>query len=244
MSMNYLDMLAKLGIGNAHPGGFTATLEWLRTHPIEAGSRILEVGCGTGRTACHLAKLGHRVTAVDIRSDMLDKAKHRAKLEGTKVDFVQGKAEELPFSAGSFDMVVVESVTIFADSRRALAEYFRVLVPGGRLFDREMIAVKPLSSKLESTVNDYYGVQRVWSVSEWQDLLEEAGFVDSELLNPGVFDEWDWKDEMQYPDTSMVTDPNVYLDERIWTMSRKYDEIMVNYGDHFGFGLWSGRKPE
>jgi len=240
--MRYLDMLAKLGIGNAHPGGFAATLEWLRNCSIPEGSRILEVGCGTGRTACHLANRGFTVTAVDIRPDMLDKARFRAKQEAAVVSFIEGDVEDLPFESESFDVVLAESVTIFADSRKALSEYCRVLAPEGRLYDREMIAVKPLSVKLDTLVRNYYGVERLWSVPEWSIMLEEAGFTDTELLHPGVFDEWDWKDEMQYPDQSMVTDPSVYLDERIWSMSRQYDEIMMNYGDHFGFGLWSCRK--
>ncbi|UUZ83362.1 hypothetical protein LJK88_05535 [Paenibacillus sp. P26] len=42
--MSYLDMVAKLGVGGAHPGGFEATLEQLQRFPIPPGSRVLDVG--------------------------------------------------------------------------------------------------------------------------------------------------------------------------------------------------------
>ena len=242
--MNYLDMLAKLGIGNAHPGGFAATLEWLDSCPIPTNSRILEVGCGTGRTACYLAKQGHQVTAMDIRADMLDKAKYRAEQEGVAIHFRIGNVEELPFESRTFDIVLAESVTIFARGKLALSEYYRVLTPNGMLYDREMLAVKPLSSNLSEIVHDYYGVERIWSAADWRAALHEVGFGQVELLQPGIFEDWDWTDEIRYPDLRMVTDPSIYFDERIWLLSRRYDEIMLSYGDHFGFGLWKGCKIE
>ncbi|GAE08518.1 ubiquinone/menaquinone biosynthesis methyltransferase UbiE [Paenibacillus sp. JCM 10914] len=80
--MNYINMLSKLGMGSAHPGGFEATLRMLKNYPIQSNSRILEVGCGTGRTSCHLAGLGYEVTAVDLNENMIKKARKRLKLWG------------------------------------------------------------------------------------------------------------------------------------------------------------------
>ncbi len=240
--MNYLDMLAKLGIGSAHPGGFTATLELLDTASIGQQARILEVGCGTGRTACHLARLGYQVTAVDIRSDMLMKARHRAEQEQVQVNFVQGNVEHLPFDAGSFDVVLAESVTLFADTLCALREYARVLAPGGRLYDREMIALQSLEDVIARRVSKYYGVGEVWTAEQWIELLEQAGLREIDLLQPGKLNEFDWSDEMEHPDMSGVVDASVYFDQRIWDLTREYDDIMYQYKDQFGFGVWTGVK--
>ena len=240
--MKYLDMLAKLGVGSAHPGGFSSTVELLEAQSIPLTSRILEVGCGTGRTACHLAAKGYTVTAVDIRPDMLVKARYRAELDQVNVLFTHGDVEQLPFEDNSFDVVLAESVTIFADTNRALREYYRVLAPGGKLYDREMFAAKPIDAELAGQVSDYYGVSRMWAESEWIDLLEEAGFERIALLQSGSMTELNWQGELQYPDNSGIADPSAYMDEQVWALTREYDEIMFNYGDHFSFGVWEGRK--
>lgn len=95
--MEYLNMLAKLGVGNAHPGGFTATLKQFEQYPLLTASRILEVGCGTGRTACYLAAQGHDVIGIDIQSDMISKAKIRAEKENSSIQFLVGDASSFLF---------------------------------------------------------------------------------------------------------------------------------------------------
>lgn len=65
--MNYHEMIAAMGEGAAHPGGYKGTLAFLDGVDIPPGLRVLEVGCGTGRTACLLAQKGAKVTAMDRR---------------------------------------------------------------------------------------------------------------------------------------------------------------------------------
>ncbi|WP_181150846.1 class I SAM-dependent methyltransferase [Paenibacillus sp. PCH8] len=129
--MDYHDLLARLGEGSAHPGGFSATMRLLDTLSLPTGSHVLEIGCGTGRTACYLARSGHRVTAIDLHRHMLDKAVRRARRERVDVQFIQADVAALPLPDNHVDVVFVESVTIFTPWRVALAEYQRVLKPGG-----------------------------------------------------------------------------------------------------------------
>src|SRR5579864_6494393 len=57
------------------------TWRWLdRTFPRE--SRLLDIGCGTGLDAARMARLGHRVTAVDWSPEMLGRTSERAQAEG------------------------------------------------------------------------------------------------------------------------------------------------------------------
>ncbi|MFC0212502.1 class I SAM-dependent methyltransferase [Paenibacillus chartarius] len=240
--MEYMEMLARLGVGSAHPGGFSATVEQLREHPIEPGCRVLEVGCGTGRTACYLAKMGCIVTALDIRDDMLAKARRRADAEEAAVTFVQGSIEALPFVGGSFDAVIAESVTIFADVPLALSEYARVLCSGGTLYDREIIAVRPLPAEGLAAVKDFYRVRRLYNMSEWKELLLGAGFASSSIWRPSEFPVMTVEDSVRYPDLHQELDPDVYENEAVWETAKTYDDIMSAYHASFGFGLLIGRK--
>jgi SAM-dependent methyltransferase len=240
--MQYMEMLARLGVSSAHPGGFSATVAQLREHPIEPGSRILEVGCGTGRTACYLAKLGYEVTALDLREDMLHKARQRASNEAAAVSFVQGSIEELPLPDGRYDVVMAESVTIFADVSAALREYMRVLRPGGKLYDREILTVRKLAGPAAKEVCDFYGVKRLYDEREWLELLGAVGFREASVWQSSKFPTSTWDDIVHYPDLHQEIDADVYDNEAVWETAKRYDELMFAYHEYFGYGLMIGRK--
>ncbi len=240
--MNYLDMLTRLGVGSAHPGGFTATLEQLKKHPIQPGSRVLEVGCGTGRTSCYLAAQGVQVTGVDIRPGMIEKARLRAEKEQVNVDFLVGDVCMLPFADNSFNAVLGESITIFAGIDEPLKEYYRVLRQGGKLYDREIIAWKPLSASVSREVGEYYGVAKLYNAEEWTGVLRKIGFDRIEFGEKSVFPQDMWQDEAAHPDLAQVTDPDAYLDPDFWEVANRYAEIMFDYGDYFGYALMIAEK--
>ncbi len=96
-------------------------------------SRLLDVGCGTGRfAALASARLGGRVWAVDPSEAMLAQA--RSQPGGARVGWKRAGAERLPFRDGWFDGVHLHLVLHVLDDRpAALAELARVVAPGGRL---------------------------------------------------------------------------------------------------------------
>lgn len=57
--------------------------------------RALDIGCGSGRDAVHLAKRGWRVTAVDLVPSALDSARERAAETNVEVDWIQGNVANL-----------------------------------------------------------------------------------------------------------------------------------------------------
>lgn len=236
--MKYLEMLARLGVGDAHPGGFAATLRQLEENPLPRQARVLEAGCGTGRTACHLAKLGCRVTAVDVRSDMLAKAEERARREGVSVHFRRADVRAMPFAAGSFDAVLAESVTIFTDAPQALREYRRVLRPGGRLFDREIVARGPLDASVRRLLRELYGFDGMFRLEEWPAMLREAGFRHAAIRASGpLAAEAGGAADLALPDPVPLADPGALTNPEIWRTADKYHRLMREYGDRFGFAL-------
>jgi SAM-dependent methyltransferase len=91
--------------------------------------RLLEVGGGQGELAERIrSELGAEVTFVDLSPRMVELARARG------VDAQQGDAQELPFADGTFDTVVAAWMLYHVpDVDEALAEFARVLVPGGAL---------------------------------------------------------------------------------------------------------------
>ncbi|MEK3722620.1 class I SAM-dependent methyltransferase [Paenibacillus sp. FSL H8-0034] len=239
--MEYFDMLAKLGVGNAHPGGFAATLKQFETYPLPTNSRVLEVGCGTGRTSCYVAAQGHDVTGIDIRPDMIAKAKIRAEKENLAIQFMEGDAKSLPFPNESFDVILVESVSIFTDIDKALSEYYRVLRTGGKLFDREMMLRNPMPVEINEEITSFYHIEKLWNIHDWSALVKAIGFNRSQIEGPFLFPEVS-EDLFEHPDPYQQIDVSSFLDIQIWEATSKYNDIMDKFRDYIGFILIIGTK--
>jgi ubiquinone/menaquinone biosynthesis C-methylase UbiE len=103
---------------------------WLVGH---ATGETLEVAAGTGRNLPHYTP-DVRLTAVDLSTGMLGRARSRAADLGLDVDFREADAAALPFGDAGFDTVVCTlALCAVADRGAALDEMVRVLRPGGLL---------------------------------------------------------------------------------------------------------------
>ncbi|MDX3229251.1 class I SAM-dependent methyltransferase [Streptomyces sp. ME19-01-6] len=100
-------------------------------------ARVLDVGCGAGRTTRLAARRARRGSAVglDLSGPMLGKARESALHEGVEnVLFIQGDAQVHAFDAEGFDAVISRyGMTFFTDPVAAFANLHRALRPGGRL---------------------------------------------------------------------------------------------------------------
>ena len=100
---------------------------------IPPGSRVLEVGVGTGKNMRHYPP-GVSVTAVDFSPKMLARAVRRARHPGIDVRIALMDAQALAFRDGAFDVVVTTCVFCSVpDPVRGLREVARVLRPDGRV---------------------------------------------------------------------------------------------------------------
>jgi SAM-dependent methyltransferase len=114
--------------------------DWSREHVLDpvmlervrgrGFRRALDVGCGEGRFCRMLAAAGIAATGIDPTRALLD----QARLRDPSGDYREGRAEDLPFAAASFDLVVSYLTLIdIPDFRAAIGEMARVLKPGGSL---------------------------------------------------------------------------------------------------------------
>lgn len=117
---------AEIQEGNLRPA-YVAVFEALDVRP---GTRLLDVGCGTGMAAQLATARGAQVSGLDASSASIEVARERTP-EG---DFRIGEMEELPFADHAFDAVTsFNAFQYAADPVAALREALRVSAPGGRV---------------------------------------------------------------------------------------------------------------
>jgi SAM-dependent methyltransferase len=101
---------------------------------LAPGTRLLDVGCGSGQLALIAARAGARVTGSDIATNWIEKARVRASAEGLAIAFDEGDAEALPYHDAEFDAVVSLFGAMFAPRPELVAaELTRVCRPGGMI---------------------------------------------------------------------------------------------------------------
>jgi 8-oxo-dGTP diphosphatase len=118
---------------------------------VEAGDRVLDVGCGPGESAFGMAERvpGLRVVGLDFSPAMIRIARARRRVDpvGPMIDLTRGDAMALPFADGSFDAVTGHSfLYLVPDPERVLSEAKRVLLPGARcvFLEPANVADRPL----------------------------------------------------------------------------------------------------
>ena len=98
---------------------------------VGAGESLLDVATGSGNVAIPAALVGATVTGLDLTPELLEVARRRAAEAGVEIHFIEGDAEELPFSDDSFDRVTSCFGVIFAPRQaRTACELARVARPG------------------------------------------------------------------------------------------------------------------
>jgi demethylmenaquinone methyltransferase/2-methoxy-6-polyprenyl-1,4-benzoquinol methylase len=102
---------------------------------VREGEQVLDCACGTGDLTLAFARTGaKRVVGTDFTQEMLDIAGTKLADQSGRVTFQQADAMNLPFDDESFDIVSIAfGIRNVADPARAIAEFYRVLRPGGRV---------------------------------------------------------------------------------------------------------------
>lgn len=122
-------------------------LEELKLNP---GSRILDVGCGTGRHVIELAKRGYHVTGVDISSGMLAEGKKAAEAAGVEIEWIQSNATKFT-SDKQFDaaLCLCEGALCLLDMDDDLIEHDLGILRN------IYVSLKPGAKLIMTTLNGY-----------------------------------------------------------------------------------------
>ncbi|WP_082252772.1 class I SAM-dependent methyltransferase [Bacillus sp. FJAT-27251] len=221
----YLNFLSKFGVGGAHPGGIQLTKELFKAEKITPGTRILDVGCGTGQTAAYLAaQYGAIVTGIDINPVMVEKAKARMARSQLPVKIIQGSIEECPLKDEAFDLILSESVLAFVHKLRALAEILRLLKGGGRFIANELTLEHPIDPGSKEEITRFYGLDSLLMERDWLAFLQQAGFKGIRIRKQDPSFQQNPIPEFYY---SNYIEPELYpvLNQHVYIMA-KYQNVL------------------
>jgi ubiquinone/menaquinone biosynthesis C-methylase UbiE len=255
-NFSYLDLLAEIGYAR-HIGGRSATDRLLEKVGIGRDSKVLDVGCGLGKTSCRLAQeTGCSVVGVDIMPRMVEAARKTAAKTGVGhlTRFMEGDARRLPFEDDAFDVVMVESVTVFVeDVEKALGEYYRLVRPGGAVCDNEVCITRASREALKDDMEDLEAIFTAFSSRTDRGIL--------------TFEDWQELYQARFPSVDAA---HYVADPQAEQMAKKGDGLtalksvgksmylyytnpearaiidttrnMYKYVGHFGYGLFVCRK--
>ncbi len=146
--LHYLKAVANVGLWDSE--------EQLFLKYFKKSDSLLDLGCGAGRVAFGLWKLGfRRILGLDLAEGMIQAAKEIALSLQAEIAFETGDARRLPFEAKSFDGVVfgfngLMQIPLRENRREALLEVRRILKPGGRFIFTTLDRGSPLYTRIFS----------------------------------------------------------------------------------------------
>lgn len=145
-----------------HPGGITLTKQVVGYCSFTPGTKVLDIGCGTGMTVEYLSDVcALQAVGVDVSPIQLEQGRKRA----PDLRLIQAAGESLPFADAAFEGVIAEcSLSVMQDAAAVLAEISRILVPGGKLAITDVYL--PASTLATGYMND----------RQLKRMLEENGF--------------------------------------------------------------------
>jgi len=170
---------ADLGLGCGIPTQFSR---------IKKGDTVVDLGSGAGNDVfVARAQTGEtgRVIGVDMTEPMLLKARaNNEKLGFKNVEFVQGEIENLPLADATADVVISNCVlNLVPEKKKAFAEIFRILKPGGQFTISDIVLQGELHENLRGAAVMYAGcVAGALEKNDYLGIILESGFQNLSLL--------------------------------------------------------------
>jgi len=163
---------ADLGLGCGIPTEFAN---------IRKGDTVVDLGSGAGND-CFVARAltgsAGKVIGIDMTEQMIEKANINASKLGYKnVEFRLGDIEELPVESDSTNVVISNCVlNLVPDKKKAFAEIFRILKPGGHLSVSDVVLRGDLPAEIQNAAEMYAGcVSGAIEMNQYIKLMSDAG---------------------------------------------------------------------
>ena len=159
-----------------------------RAGVIRPGHAVLDLGAGAGTDACIAARLagpGGKVFALDMTPAMLERLRLLKVRHGlANMEVIEGAADRIPLADASVDVVTSNGVlNLVFDKRKAVAEIFRVLRPGGYVQIADIVIGRPVDPDCGTD-------PKLWAecvvgatvFEDYLDLFRDAGFEDVTVM--------------------------------------------------------------
>jgi len=256
--VEWYDFIANLSdvLPGLHLGGKKATKDLLEMCSLRPETLVLDVGCGSGVTACEIANVyGSMVTGIDISEVMIIKAKEKAEKQHLtdKVEFRVADAFNLPFDNNHFDVAIFESVLtpLPGNKAEALKEVKRVIRPGGLVGANESVFFPSAPIELFKIADQHPAVHGIFTPQKLRDLFEEVDLQIIEMSEVRSSEAPSASREMGLFKilSFMITDYwkvliKLLTDSRFRKAREIDDRITKTIKEHGGYVLIVGQKPQ
>ncbi len=235
------------GLERQGPGSPEATLKALSfIDHLDSGSRIADIGCGTGGQTMVLAQNapGH-ITGIDLFPAFIDLFNKSAEERGfgERVRGMVGSMEHLPFEREGLDLIWSEGAIYNIGFQRGLTEWREFLKPGGSIAVSEACWFTPERpfEIHEFWATEYPGID---TVPKKMAQLENAGYIPvASFLLPGTC----WTDHFYAP---QVEAQEAFLKRHrgnrmaaeLIENQRQEARLYEKYGEFYGYAFFIGKK--
>jgi ubiquinone/menaquinone biosynthesis C-methylase UbiE len=196
------------------------------------GERLLDVGARDAKHAIRLEREHDlRVTALDPMPVHCERARRAVAEAAADVEVVEAHAEELPFRGGSFEWIWCRDVLSHADVESALAEFVRVLVPGGTAVVYVTVPTDRLEPQEAAELAAAVALT-LPTAAEIERAADAAGLAERRVERLGP----EWREQMlEGGDWDARADLL-----RLARLGRQRDELAAEYGAAAVDAVWGG----
>ncbi|MHA1776905.1 MAG: hypothetical protein DRO88_01350 [Promethearchaeia archaeon] len=207
--------------------------------PKNKKSRIMDIGCGTGKWTIKLAKMGYFIDCIDISPDMLHIAEEKAaKAEVMdQIEFKQGDIRDLSqWSTDSYDLVMAlgDVISYALDDQIAVQEMNRITAPGGfcvASVDSKFVYIlnhikynqfSVLKELERSSITKFFKEHslKTYTPEQLTALFQSCGFTNISLFGKGIF---------------MGALPRKQREKKLTTHYQEFFELEIKYGQKYSF---------